>query len=176
MFRLSLFTVIMFRPITKSEEERRDLIGLSMSKDLASSELEKCEDLEDFYRFSKKVLNGICSQMELFILDNYTEVSLEEWNKSHNSLNFKHNKETVWYGRPDVFDDSRYGSDVMKDFDKAIFDKTEKIESISFSMDYTDGDFYIQLNNDRVFLLCEEDVFSIYTTVNNYLKSTNTRI
>lgn len=64
-------------------EERLELIRNSMSKEIALKELQKCETLEDFLLFSKHVKNGVISQMQLYVLENYEKVPLEVWNKSN---------------------------------------------------------------------------------------------
>jgi len=159
----------MFNPLAKNMKQRLELIEKSMSKEIAIRELSRCESLEDFYRFSKQVENGIISQMQVYVLQNFEKVPLEIWNKSSFRIHTHLEKDYLRFGKEDVFTPKWTEIRRMMEAEKKNYDKSIKIESIKFTLDEIDGDFSVKFNNKDWSFIFEDDILDYYYTIKNYL-------
>ena len=157
----------MFSPITKNMEERLKLVKESMSKELASEELQKCESLEDFYWYAQRVTNGIVGQMEVYIIENYEKVPLEVWNSHHFDIYPHTGEERLYFGKEDEYKPHRLK--VLDKMFKKRYDKSTKIDSIKFILDAHDGDFSVTFNDGPWSFLWDSDVLDYYMVIKNYL-------
>lgn len=159
----------MFSPMTSNMEERLELIKNSMSKEIATEELAKCESLEDFYHFSNQVRNGVFAQMQLYVLENYEKLPIEEWNKHSFKITHHLGKEETRFGKKDKFK-HRWKIEAMMKMEKKIYDQSIKTTSISFTLDEHDGEFSVQFNEDCWSFLWEDEIVTYYYTIKGYLK------
>ena len=159
----------MFSPITENMEQRLELIKGSMSKELATEELQKCESLEDFYWYSKKVKNGIIAQMQIYVLENFKKVPLEVWNKNNFTIHTHLGGEKLRFGKEDEFKGRWINSKTMQKLERENYDKSIKIESINFVLDEMDGDFSVDFNSGAWSFIWEDDIVDYYYTIKNYL-------
>lgn len=159
----------MFSPITSNMEERLKLIKESMSKEIASEELQKCESLEDFYWYSQRVNNGIVSQMEVYILENYEKVPLEIWNKGNFDIYPHTGTGRLFFGKEDEY--VPHNLQGIDEIFKQMYDKSIKIDSIKFILDPHDGDFSVTFNEGPWSFIWNKDVLDYYMTIKNYLNN-----
>lgn len=161
----------MFRPLTKNEQERLDLIKNCMSKDVAKDFLEKCDSLESYYYYAVKLQNGVCSQMQVYILDNYKKVPLEYWNKKTFKINPHLSLDKVYYyfGKKDTFKPKWKNHKRLQKREKKRYDESIKIISIDFTLDYFDGDFSVNFNDGAWCFLGNEEVLRYYLFIKNYV-------
>ena len=163
----------MFSPITSNMEERLKLIKESMSKEIATKALEKCESLIDFYHYANKVQNGVLAQMQLYILENYEKVPLKEWNDRHLKIVPHTGKEALIFGKTDEFKPTFGKISVLTKIQKSKWDRATKINSISFTLDEIDGDFSVKFNDSAWSFLWGEEVLIYYIVIKNVLEDEN---
>ena len=161
----------MFSPITFSMEERLKLIKNSMSKEIAAKKLAECESLVDFYHYARQVKNGVLSQMQLYVLENYKKLPLEVWNKDNFSINPHTGAEEMRFGKKDVFK-YEFTEHVprLRKIEKERYDESIKITEINFVLDEMDGDFSVKFNNGPWAFLYGKEIVTYYYTVKNYLE------
>jgi len=157
----------MFRSLTNNMKERVELVKNSMSKKIAEEELQKCESLEEYYWFAKKVQNGICAQMELYILENYEKIPLERWNSHSFKIHPHTGTKTLFFGKKDKF--KKMKNEALSKLFKRTYDKSIKITSINFVLDENDGDFSVDFNNGSWMFIYENEILTYYYTIKNYL-------
>jgi hypothetical protein len=158
----------MFREITSSMEERLELIKNSMSKEIALREIGACDSLDEFYHCAGRIRNGIISQMELYILENYKKLPLTLWNKNRFKIYPHIGTEELYFGKLNVFKTS-WKVQRMIDTAKKVYDKSIKITSINFVLDEHDGDFSVDFNKGAWSFLTGDDTLTYYYTIKNYL-------
>lgn len=158
----------MFSLITNSMEERLKLIKNSMSKEIALQELQKCETLEDFLLFSRRVKSGVTSQMQLYVLENYDMVPLEVWNKSNFKIMHHTGNENLYFGKEDEYV-KKWNIKSMEAHARKRWEKSFKINSIEFTLDEHDGDFSVKFNNLVWTFLWEEDIVEYYSVVKRFV-------
>lgn len=142
----------MFRPITENMEERVKLIKESMSEEIALEQLKRCNTLEDYYYYSERIKNGVILQMQLYILENYKKVTLEEWNK-HTFIIEPHLGKYIGY----------FGKGLKRV--RNLLGEPEKIVSINFVLDEIDGDFSVDFNKGCWCFISGEEVFRYYCII-----------
>lgn len=162
----------MFREITSSMEERLELIKGSMSKEIALRELQECKSLDDYYYYANRVKNGIISQMQLYVLENYSKVPIEVWNKRSFTIMPHTGKKEMRFGKEDIFK-SRWRIESMKKREKERYDKSIKINSIEFTLDFSDGDFSVKFNDSAWAFLEDDEILTYYYAIKRYLKDEN---
>lgn len=163
----------MFRPITNSMEERLELIKNSMSKEIASKELQKCESLEDFYHYARQVKNGVIAQMQIFVLENYEKLPLEVWNKDNFKITPHTGKDVIYFGKKDTYT-KKWNIKSLEEHAKKRWEKSIKIEKISFTLDEHDGDFSVKFNDSVWTFLWEDEIVEYYYTVKRFLENAGT--
>lgn len=159
----------MFSPLTENMEQRLELIKNSMSKEIAIKELDKCNSLEDFYSFARKVKYGVVAQMQVYVLQNFEKIPLEIWNKGSFRIHPHLGKDYLRFGKEDVFTPRWTKVKRMMELEKKKYDNSIKIESIKFTLDEIDGDFSVKFNNKDWTFLWEDDIIDYYYTIKNHL-------
>lgn len=159
----------MFRPITGSMDERRELMNNSMSKDIALEALEKCETLEDYLSFAKKVKNGIIAKMELYVLDNFDKVPLDVWNEYSFTMTPHTGQERLYFGKTES--SKEFKNETLNKIFRERWEKSHKIESINFVLDEHDGDFSVDFNGGTWTFLWDDEVHDYYHVIKKYLKN-----
>lgn len=145
-----------FKLLTGSEQERRDVVKSSFSKKDLIESLQNCKELVQIYNKLSDSLHGVISQMQLYVLDNYKKIPLEEWNK--HSFLLKTKEHSLFYGNSKI-------DNFLSSFS---IEKSKPITNIEFTLDYIDGDFSVEFNN-KCWMFLESETIHYYNVVYNYL-------
>ena len=143
----------MFSPITSNMKERKELIKNSFPKAHIAEEIIKENNLLKLYYISKQMQNGIIAHMQMYVLENYQKIPLDEWNKYRFTL-YDAAGRKYYFGKKYLY------SKLNRD--------TTPISSITFTLDEHDGDFSVKINNN-LWNWIDHEIIEYYSVLDNYL-------
>lgn len=134
----------------------------------------------DMFNIIDEYKEIIINRMKQFIMDNYKQLSLEDWNSENHQYGIyevgKGVKPIKIYGAFIELDTSKNNKirELFNDMNKKINDITEPIESIQFVLDYHDDEMHVSVNkpeDDTSRNLCSDEmVIYCYDFIKSKLK------
>lgn len=125
-------------------------------------------DLITKYHISNRERRDIFLDMETFVLENYTKVPIEVWNNTTFCITPHLSREKLVFGKGEYSPKPRLNERV-NNFLKKRYDSQIKIDSITFTRDYSDDDFSVDFNNGAWSFLHNEAIVPYYLLIFNHL-------
>lgn len=134
----------------------------------AIKKLKKCNNLLDYYYFVRNFEADLYFEMKQYILDNFEKVPIDVWNNYSFSIDPVFTADRLYFGKKDKFEAGyTKHAKVLKDYARKKWERSVKIDSISFVLDKIDGDFSVVFNGGPWSFLWGDDVVDYYKTIKN---------
>lgn len=128
----------------------------------------KSKNLFEKYRKLKGQVDGICYEMENYVLENYKKVPLKEWNDWYFKITPHLGQEKVTFGGA-AYEPIKGRSEKLNKLFSEIAAKRKVITEINFTRDQDDDEFSVDFNAGTWTFLWEDEIVPYYRVVHGYL-------